>query len=268
MDVELEHVKIHLIAVTYGKPGTQPFNGPQKYMLDLNGCVITSTNPYRCQPFPQPGGLHLMIDNGMFVPTMDTNAGQMFAPGGDPNLLGPGVGIGSILKIHWCPTEDYFLVNLNGQMLDPLKKAQTSVFATVSPLADASGPARGSVCYPIGDFQCGTTSRPSSGLECKCFTILVRGVPEEICTCEPTSSYLDTVCNKDFVGTCGSLDSSGLTCQCKIFCPGCQETCTCKPELMSSDVCTPGFIEDCTRTGGKVAFEVFGAKVTCICEHA
>ena len=137
MDVELEHVKIHLIAVTYGKPGTQPFNGPQKYMLDLNGCVITSTNPYRCQPFPQPGGLHLNIDNGMFVPTMDTNAGQMFAPGGDPNFLdhvwghGQG-GIGSILKIHWCPKEDYFLVNLNGQMLDPLMR-QKSVFATVAP---------------------------------------------------------------------------------------------------------------------------------------
>jgi len=137
MDVELEHVKIHLIAVTYGKPGTQPFNGPQKYMLDLNGCVITSTNPYRCQPFPQPGGLHLMIDNGMFVPTMDTNAGQMFAPGGDPNFLGHvwghgQGGIGSILKIHWCPKEDYFLVNLNGQMLDPLMR-QKSVFATVAP---------------------------------------------------------------------------------------------------------------------------------------
>ena len=145
MDVKLNHgVTIHYIGVTYGQPGTQPFYGPQEYMLDLDGCVITSTNPFHCQPIPKPGGLHLNIPNGMFIPTIDKNAGQMFAPGGDPNLLGPGVGIGSILKIHWCPTEDYFLVNLNGQMLDPLKKAQTSVFATVSPLADASGPATGS----------------------------------------------------------------------------------------------------------------------------
>jgi len=236
MDVKLDHgVTIDYIGVTYGQPGTQPFYGPQKYMLDLDGCVITSTNPFHCMPIGKPGGLHLNIDNGMFIPTMDKNAGQMFAPGGDPNLLGHGVGIGSILKIHWCPTEDYFLVNLNGQMLDPLKKAQTSVFATVSPLADASGPARGSVCYPpqsglLG--QCGTTSRPSSGLECNCFTILVRDVPEEICTCEPKSRYLDTVCNKDSVGTCGSTlypDPSGLTCQCEVFGP--KETCTCRPAV-------------------------------------
>jgi len=94
--------------------------------------------------------------------------------------------------------------------------------------------AKGSVCYPppvVG--QCGATSRPSSGLECKCFTISpVHGLPEEICTCEPKSPYLDTECNIDFVGTCGSLEgySSGLTCQCEIFCSGCQETCTCRPE--------------------------------------
>jgi hypothetical protein len=236
MDVKLDHgVTIHYIGVTYGQPGTQPFYGPQKYTLDLDGCVITSINPFYCQPIPKPGGLHLNIDNGMFIPTTDTNAGQMFAPGGDPNLLGPGVGIGSTLKIHWCPTEDYFLVNLNGQMLDPLKK-QTSVFATVSPLADTSGPARGSVCYPpqsgiLG--QCGSTSIPSSGLECNCFTILVRGVPEEICSCEPKSRYLDTVCNKDSVGTCGSAlypDPSGLTCQCEVFGP--KETCTCRPAVV------------------------------------
>jgi len=89
MDVKLDHgVTIHYIGVTYGQPGTQPFYGPQKYMLDLDGCVITSTNPFNCQPIPKPGGLHLNIDNGMFIPTTDTNAGQMFAPGGDPNLLG------------------------------------------------------------------------------------------------------------------------------------------------------------------------------------
>ena len=96
--------------------------------------------------------------------------------------------------------------------------------------------ARGSVCYPpqsglLG--QCGSTSNPSSGLECNCFTILVRGVPEEICSCEPKSRYLDTVCNKDSVGTCGSAlypDPSGLTCQCEVFGP--KETCTCRPAVV------------------------------------
>ena len=102
-------------------------------------------------------------------------------------------------------------------------------------------PLRGSACVanpdPVtGDpvlGQCGTTSYPWSGLECKCFTITV-GVPlpEEICTCEPKSPYLDTVCAPLAVGTCGSLEgSSGLTCQCKIFCSGCQETCTCRPAV-------------------------------------
>ena len=131
MDVELEHVKIHLIAVTYGKPGTQPFNGPQKYMLDLNGCVITSTDPFYCHPIGHPGGLHMPIPNGVWVPATEPNdSGVMFLPGGDKNKPIPG-GIGTILKIHWCPTQDYFVVVLNGQMLDPLLPVK-SVFATVS----------------------------------------------------------------------------------------------------------------------------------------
>jgi len=125
-------VTIELIAVTFPPPDPATFDGPQSYVLDLKGCVITSINPFHCVPFPTPGGLHMTIDNGQWVPATEPNdSGNMFIPGGDPNFLGPGVPIGTILKIHWCPTEDYFVVNLNGQMLDPLKP-QTSVFATVS----------------------------------------------------------------------------------------------------------------------------------------
>jgi len=209
MDVKLDHgVTIDYIGVTYGQPGTQPFYGPQKYMLDLDGCVITSTNPFHCMPIGKPGGLHLNIDNGMFIPTMDKNAGQMFAPGGDPNLLGHGVGIGSILKIHWCPTEDYFLVNLNGQMLDPLKKAQTSVFATVSPLADASGPATGSLCSINSDIfdQCKQSMTgnicvaPCSGL------LLPEGFPPPPATCQPKFPVEGSTC------CTGQTCADGLEC--------------------------------------------------------
>jgi len=210
MDVKLDHgVTIDYIGVTYGQPGTQPFYGPQKYMLDLDGCVITSTNPFHCMPIGKPGGLHLNIDNGMFIPTMDKNAGQMFAPGGDPNLLGHGVGIGSILKIHWCPTEDYFLVNLNGQMLDPLKKAQTSVFATVSPLAGASGPAHypGSYCNYESEIvdKCGPST---SGLIC---VLSCQGgifPPPTSATCQPRFPVEGSNCCPD-QQTC----ADGLECQ-------------------------------------------------------
>tara|TARA_B100000767_G_scaffold89911_1_gene86397 strand:+ start:157 stop:642 length:486 start_codon:yes stop_codon:yes gene_type:complete len=97
---------------------------------------------------------------------------------------------------------------------------------------------RGSVCLaPPAVGTCGTALYPDpSGLECKCFTILVRDVPEEICTCEPKSPYLDTVClAPPAVGACGGgiqpppgQDPSGLTCQCEVFGP--KETCTCRPE--------------------------------------
>merc|ERR1712194_188533 len=51
--------------------------------------------------------------------------------------------------------------------------------------------------------------------------------------CLPKSAkpYIDTACNKDFVGTCGSAlypDPSGLTCQCEVF------GCTCR--LLLSEV--------------------------------
>ena len=100
-----------------------------------------------------------------------------------------------------------------------------------------SPPLRGSVCNPPPSFgQCGAGTRYPSGLECKCFTIPVHGLPEEICTCEPKSPYLDTVClAPPAVGACGGgiqpppgQDPSGLTCQCKVFGP--KETCTCRPE--------------------------------------
>merc|ERR1711935_832571 len=97
---------------------------------------------------------------------------------------------------------------------------------------------RGSVCLaPPAVGTCGTALYPDpSGLECKCFTILVRDVPEEICTCEPKSPYLDTVClAPPAVGACGGgiqpppgQDPSGLTCQSEVFGP--KETCTCRPE--------------------------------------
>jgi len=261
MDVKLDHgVTIDYIGVTYGQPGTQPFYGPQKYMLDLDGCVITSTNPFHCMPIGKPGGLHLNIDNGMFIPTMDKNAGQMFAPGGDPNLLGHGVGIGSILKIHWCPTEDYFLVNLNGQMLDPLKKAQTSVFATVSPHADVSGPAQ----FPEKKCTFGLLGACNSGtrhstLTCvrHCYSFDV-GLP----TCRPKNPVEGEHCCPD--QTC----AGGLECR---VTEGGDDYATCKQPKLRIDpqlVCAPRFVEDCTRTGGKVGFEVFGAKVTCHCDRA
>ena len=124
-------VTIELIAVTFPPPDPAHFDGPQSYGLDLKGCVITSTDPFYCMQI-HPPGLHMTIPNGVWVPPSVTpnDSGVMFLPGGDKNKPIPG-GIGTILKIHWCPTQDYFVVVLNGQMLDPLLPVK-SVFATVS----------------------------------------------------------------------------------------------------------------------------------------
>ena len=130
MHIPLKHnVTIDLIAVTFPPPTPANFDGLQTYKLDLQGCAVTSTVPFHCQPIMGKGGLQATIKNGQFMNPMVPNTGVMFLPGGDPNH--PPGGIGKILKIQWCPTEDYFIVVFNGQLLDPLLP-QTSVFATVS----------------------------------------------------------------------------------------------------------------------------------------
>ena len=189
------------------------------YKMDLEGCMIVGD---MCIPFP--GEMHKTFTDGRFI-DLGSDQGAMFIPrSSEP--LNP---INDLLKIQWCPDQNYFLVKLAGQLLEPLRH-QATVFSAVSPLADASLPAIGSVCSANPSFvgQCGSSTNPSSGLGCNCIVILVRGKPEFLCTCQP-DSYLNTVCVPQALGTCGSglHPSSGLSCKCDVF--GSKETCKCQP---------------------------------------
>jgi len=127
------------------------------YKMDLEGCVIVGD---MCMPFP--GEMHKTFNDGRFIDS-GNNQGAMFIPrSSEP--LNP---INELLKIQWCPDQNYFLVKLAGQLLKPLRH-QATVFSTVSPLADTSGPADylEKKCTPglLGD--CGEAALPSSGLTC------------------------------------------------------------------------------------------------------
>ena len=224
-DIDVFGAKVDYIDVKFPPPQCQPpeecilpLDSPQTYDLDLKGCMIVGN---MCIPFP--GVLHETFTDGRFIP-VGMNQGSMLIPrSGDPNNP-----INALLKIQWCPDQNYFLVKLAGKLLKPLRHHE-SVFSN---LASSADPVQvGSQCSadPRILGQCGSTSIPPSGLECKCIVILVRGVPEPICSCQKqTSPYLNTKCDPKAYGTCGSTTnpSSGLTCKCEVF--GADETCTCQ----------------------------------------
>ena len=117
----LPAVQVKYIDVVFKQP--QPFSGAQTYKLDLDACVVVGGV---CMPIP---GKDQTFTDGRFIASPVINEGSMFLPrSSDPQNP-----INQILKIQWCPDQNYFLVAFFGQMLLPLTHHPT-VFSAVSPL--------------------------------------------------------------------------------------------------------------------------------------
>ena len=171
-----------------------PLSETVTYKMDLEGCMIVGD---MCIPFP--GEMHKTFTDGRFI-DLGNNKGAMFIPrSSEP--LNP---INELLKIQWCPDQNYFLVKLAGQLLEPLRH-QATVFSAVSPLADASSPAHflGSVCNPALRGACGSGTRFST-LTCvrHCYNFDI-GPP----TCRPKNPVEGEACCPD--QTC----AGGLECR-------------------------------------------------------
>lgn len=162
MNVEIPNipfVQVKYIDVVFKQP--QPLSGLQTYKLDLNACVVIGDAP--CMPIP---GANQTFTDGRFIDEGDQ--GSMFIPrASDPPSL-----INQILKIQWCPNQNYFLVKFAGQPLFPLRHYPSMISAAVSPsadtLADTSGgcPKKGDPCNPSALDTCCSTADPPSGLKC------------------------------------------------------------------------------------------------------
>ena len=213
----IPQVQVKYIDVVFKQP--QPFDGLQAYKLDLDACVVVGDV---CIPIP---GKDQTFTDGRFIAS-GSNEGSMFIP----RASDPPNPINLVLKIQWCPDQNYFLVKLAGQLLEPLRH-QATVFSTVSPLANTNSPVEGSACDPYAVGTCGSGTQFPSGLECTCPKFPPGSGIGPVCitgTCKRIP-VKGSVCDKNAVGTCGSsiFPSSGLTCKCEVFGP--KETCTCEP---------------------------------------
>ena len=116
----IPQVQVKYIDVVFKQP--QPFDGLQAYKLDLDACVVVGDV---CMPIP---GKDQTFTDGRFIAS-GSNEGSMFIP----RASDPPNPINLVLKIQWCPDQNYFLVAFAGQMLPPLTHHPT-VFSAVSPL--------------------------------------------------------------------------------------------------------------------------------------
>ena len=115
----MPQVQVKHIDVIFNQP--QPFAGLQTYTLDLDACVVMGN---MCMKIPDASA---PFTDGRFIDTA-SNQGSMFIPrSSEP--MNP---INELLKIQWCPDQNYFLVKFAGQLLEPLRH-QPSVFSTVAP---------------------------------------------------------------------------------------------------------------------------------------
>ena len=96
--------------------------------------------------------------DGRFIDTA-SNQGSMFIPrSSEP--MNP---INELLKIQWCPDQNYFLVKFAGQLLEPLRH-QPTVFSTVVPHPDASTPGK-FTCTPNPAGICPSNFDPVCGAD-------------------------------------------------------------------------------------------------------
>jgi len=161
-----------------------PLSETVTYKMDLEGCMIVGD---MCIPFP--GEMHKTFTDGRFI-DLANNKGAMFIPrSSEP--LNP---INELLKIQWCPDQNYFLVKLAGQLLEPLRH-QATVFSAVSPLAGASGPAHypGSYCNYESEIvdKCGPST---SGLICVLSCLGGIFPPLTSATCQPRFPVEGSTC--------------------------------------------------------------------------
>ena len=101
----------------------QSFSGLQKYHQHLDGCMFSRTDEPMCIPLPAP--VDHDYTNGHYV-DLGSNQGSMFIPAEQGNF------INKLLKIHWCPDQNYFLVKFLGTLL-PTLEHHPSMFSTVKP---------------------------------------------------------------------------------------------------------------------------------------
>ena len=101
----------------------QSFNGPQKYKQHLDGCMFARSDPPMCIPIPGP--VDTSYTDGHYV-DIGSNQGSMFIPAAKGDF------INDLLKIHWCPDQNYFLVKFLGQLLPTLEHHPT-MFSPVKP---------------------------------------------------------------------------------------------------------------------------------------
>jgi hypothetical protein len=146
----IPQVQVKHIDVIFNQP--QPFAGLQTYTLDLDACVVMGDI---CMKIPDASA---PFTDGRFIDT-GSNQGSMFIPrSSEP--MNP---INELLKIQWCPDQNYFLVKFAGQLLEPLRH-QPTVFSTVAPHPDASTPGK-FTCIPNPDGMCPSNFDPVCGAD-------------------------------------------------------------------------------------------------------
>ena len=99
------------------------FNADQTYTLSVSGCMIKT--PTICIPWPV-----VVKDKtettGHFVHETLFSGAQFIPKRMDPIL-------NAALKIHWCPDQNYFVVNFLGKLLDTPLVNHPTVYVTVAP---------------------------------------------------------------------------------------------------------------------------------------
>ena len=127
---DIPHTLVTYIDVVFPeRTVTDPalFNGDQMYTLSVSGCMIESKTT--CIGWP------VVVTNktettGHFVHEKHF-AGAQFIP---KNKDTPGgYVLDHALQIHWCPDQNYFVVNFLGKLLDTPLVSHPTVFVTVAP---------------------------------------------------------------------------------------------------------------------------------------
>ena len=117
--VFLPQIHIEYIRLVFKQP--VPFHGLQTYKLDLEACAGGV-----CEPVPK----HETNTDGRFIAHSGSDQGSMFIP----RSSDPQNSINEILKIQWCPDQNYFLVKFAGQLLEPLRHLSVLASALVAAL--------------------------------------------------------------------------------------------------------------------------------------
>ena len=123
---DIPHTMVTYIDVVFPeRTVTDPalFNGDQTYTLSVSGCMIKSKTT--CIGWPV-GVKDEKETTGHFIDEKHF-AGAQFIPKRNAYTLD------HALQIHWCPDQNYFVVNFLGELLDTPLVSHPTVFVTVAP---------------------------------------------------------------------------------------------------------------------------------------